>query len=186
MIVGYARVSSQNQNLEPQIAELQARGCEKIFSDTISGVKTQTALNECLQFIRNGDCLIVTRLDRLGRNLSNLISLMSELRNREVEFISIHDSFDTSSPTGRMVFHFFGALAEYERELIRERIKSGQVHARKRGKTNGRPRSLTPQKIKQLQTLYDNKEISLNEICTTFGIAKSTIYRYIKKSQPKE
>jgi DNA invertase Pin-like site-specific DNA recombinase len=145
MIVGYARVSTDDQTLALQLDALQAAGCETVFRDTISGAKTERpGLSKALDHVRNGDMLVVWRLDRLGRSLSHLIELIQTLEGRGVGFKSLTEQIDTTTSGGKLIFHIFGALAEFERNLIRERTMTGLAAARARGRMGGRPRSRTP------------------------------------------
>jgi DNA invertase Pin-like site-specific DNA recombinase len=179
MNIGYARVSTLDQTLALQQDALSAAGCEKIFTDTASGSRTdRLGLGEAVQFARPGDTLIVWRLDRLGRSLSHLIQTVTELKERGVEFRSLQEQLDTSTSGGKLVFHFFGALAEFERDLIRERTVAGLAAARSRGRRGGR-RPLSPQKVRQLRTLAGDRTNKIGEICATLGISRATFYRYV-------
>jgi DNA invertase Pin-like site-specific DNA recombinase len=187
MIVGYARISTGDQTLALQQDALNAAGCEKVFTDTISGAKTERpGLAQALDQLRKGDTLVVWRLDRLGRSLANLIELMSELNEGGVGFKSLTEQIDTTTSGGKLIFHIFGALAEFERNLIRERTLAGLAAARARGRQGGRPRLLDSAKqIAMAQSLYDNKSNSIAEICQTLGISRATLYRSIK-TRPTE
>src|SRR5215211_1683828 len=143
MLIGYARVSTTDQTLALQQDALKAAGCEKIFTDTASGSRTdRPGLSEALDFARAGDTLVVWRLDRLGRSLAHLIQTIKDLQQRGVHFKSLQEQLDTGTSGGRLVFHVFGALAEFERDLIRERTHAGLAAARARGRLFGRPRAL--------------------------------------------
>ena len=181
MYVGYARVSTQDQTLDLQKDALEKIGCTKIFTDTASGAKEERkGLEEALAFLREGDTLVVWRLDRLGRSLKELIEIVKDLNTRNVEFQSITENIDTTTPGGKLVFHMFGALAEFERDIIRERTKAGLQAARARGRLGGRPKALnTPKKIAIAQSLYDDKNHTIDEICKTLNISRATLYRYI-------
>lgn len=180
MLIGYARVSTQDQTLDLQTDALKKAGCEKIFSDTISGAKTERkGLNEALEFLRKGDTLVVWRLDRMGRSLKDLIQKVSDLQDRNIGFKSLQENIDTTTSGGKLVFHIFGALAEFERDIIRERTQAGLQAARARGKMGGRPKSLTDKQINMLKSLYDDKNNSIDDICKTMKISRSTLYRYI-------
>ena len=182
MLIGYARVSTHEQNLEPQTDALKQAGCQHIFKDTISGVtKERSGLHAALEYARKGDTLLVWRLDRLGRSLKNLIETVAGLEKRGVGFRSLQESIDTTTSGGRLIFHVFGALAEFERNLIRERTYAGLAAARARGRTGGRPRKLDTQKIELVRKLYDEKQHSVKEICHILGISKPTLYKYLKK-----
>jgi DNA invertase Pin-like site-specific DNA recombinase len=181
MLIGYARVSTQDQTLNLQKDALEKLSCNKIFTDTASGAKAERAgLDEALEYVREGDTLVVWRLDRLGRSLKHLIETITELNNRKIGFKSIQENIDTTTSGGKLVFHIFGALAEFERDIIRERTQAGLQAARARGRRGGRPKALTPKKAKMIQDLYRNKENSIDEICKTLNISRTTLYRYIK------
>jgi DNA invertase Pin-like site-specific DNA recombinase len=183
MLIGYARVSTQDQTLNLQKDALEKIGCEKIFTDTASGAKAERkGLEDALEYVREGDILVVWRLDRLGRSLKHLIETITELNNRNIGFKSLTENIDTTTSGGKLVFHIFGALAEFERDIIRERTQAGLLAARARGRKGGRPKALTPKKAKMVQDLYRNKENSIDEICKTLNISRTTLYRYIKVS----
>lgn len=180
MFVGYARVSTVDQNVAPQIDELKKAGCEKIFHDKISGAKSdRPGLQEALDFLREGDSLVVWRLDRLGRSLKHLLETVSLLEGRGIGFRSLQESIDTTTSGGRLIFHIFGALAEFERNLIRERTLAGLRAARARGRKGGRPRALDMNKIELAYRLYDEKKHPIKEICQMLGISKPTLYGYL-------
>ena len=184
MLIGYARVSTQEQTLHLQQDALEKLGCSKIFTDTASGAKAERpGLTDALAYVRAGDTLVVWRLDRLGRSLKHLIETITDLNNRHIGFRSITENIDTTTPGGKLIFHIFGALAEFERDIIRERTKAGLQAARDRGRVGGRPKvqSLnTPKKVAMAQSLYDNKDNTIDEICKTLTISRATLYRYIK------
>jgi DNA invertase Pin-like site-specific DNA recombinase len=181
MLIGYARISTTDQTLDLQKDALQGAGCDRIFTDTASGAKAErTGLDQALSHIRTGDTLVVWRLDRLGRSLKHLIETITALNNRQIGFKSITESIDTTSSGGKLIFHIFGALAEFERDIIRERTQAGLTAARARGRKGGRPKALTPKKAQQALTLYDNKNYTIEEICRTLNISRATLYRYIK------
>jgi DNA invertase Pin-like site-specific DNA recombinase len=186
MLIGYARVSTQDQTLALQQDALEKAGCEKIYTDTASGAKAERkGLEEALSFARKGDTLVVWRLDRLGRSLQHLIETIKDLDKRKVGFKSITENIDTTTSGGKLVFHIFGALAEFERDIIRGRTNAGLQAARERGKRGGRPKALTPKKLEMLQSLYADKSNSIEDICKTFNISRKTFYRYAKVSQAK-
>jgi DNA invertase Pin-like site-specific DNA recombinase len=181
MLVGYARVSTQDQTLDLQKDALEKIGCTKIYTDTASGAKTErVGLEEALGYVREGDILVVWRLDRLGRSLKHLIETITILNNRGIGFKSITENIDTTTSGGKLVFHIFGALAEFERDIIRERTQAGLTAARARGRKGGRPKALTGKKVDMAQTLYNDKSNSIDEICRTLNISRATLYRYIK------
>src|SRR5512139_3411145 len=161
MFVGYARVSTQDQTLDLQKDALEKIGCTRIFTDTASGAKAERkGLEDALNYVREGDILVVWRLDRLGRSLKHLIETITTLNNRKIGFKSIQENIDTTTSGGKLVFHIFGALAEFERDIIKERTQAGLTAARARGRKGGRPRTLTPKKAEQARTLYNDKNRS--------------------------
>src|SRR5215210_7381035 len=181
MLIGYARVSTLDQTLALQQDALTAAGCEHIYTDTASGALTdRPGLSEALSHLRLGDTLVVWRLDRLGRSLAHLIETIRELEAGGVHFKSLQEQIDTTTSGGKLIFHVFGALAEFERDLIRERTHAGLAAARARGRLFGRPRSLTTRKVEQLQTLAKDERTTVGEICQTLGISRATYYRYVK------
>ena len=184
MLIGYARVSTTEQILDLQQDALKKIGCHKIFTDIISSAKPERpGLRDALAYVRGGDTLVVWRLDRLGRSLKELIEIVKDLNTRNIDFQSITEHIDTSTPGGKLVFHIFGALAEFERDIIRERTKAGLAAARARGRLGGRPKVQTlntPKKVAIAQALYNDKTNSIAEICTTLNISRATLYRYIK------
>ena len=180
MLIGYARVSTTDQTLDLQKDALEKAGCTKIFTDTASGAKAErTGLDEALSYVRSGDTLVVWRLDRLGRSLTHLIATITGLSDQHIGFRSVTENIDTTSSGGKLVFHIFGALAEFERDIIRERTQAGLTAARARGRKGGRPKALTPKKAQQLRTLYNDKTNTIDEICRTLDISRATLYRYM-------
>jgi len=181
MYVGYARVSTQGQTLDLQKDALGKIGCTRIYTDTASGAKSERkGLDEALNYVREGDILVVWRLDRLGRSLKHLIETITELSKRGVGFKSITENIDTTTSGGKLVFHIFGALAEFERDIIKERTQAGLNAARARGRKGGRPKVLTSKTIEQAKTLYNNRKHSIDEICRTLRVSRATLYRYLK------
>ncbi len=181
MLVGYARVSTQDQTIDLQRDALDKAGCERAFTDTISGSKAERpGLEQALHFLRPGDTLVVWRLDRLGRSLEHLIETVGRLQDRGIGFRSVTESIDTTSSGGKLIFHVFGALAEFERELIRERTQAGLAAARARGRKGGRPRSLDPRKVAMARALHADKSNSIEDICKTLRVSRSTLYRYLQ------
>src|SRR2546421_7081501 len=173
MLVGYARVSTQDQTLNLQKDALEKIGCTKIFTDTASGTQTERkGLDEALRFLRAGDTLVVWRLDRLGRSLKHLIEVVSSLEKRGIGFKSLTESIDTTTSGGKLIFHIFGALAEFERNLIKERTQAGLQAARARGRKGGRPKSLTGRRVQMAQELYNNKENAIADICKSLHISR--------------
>ena len=182
MNIGYARISTGEQLLDLQRDALTAAACESIYTDTLSGAKaSRPGLEEALSYIRKGDTLVVWRLDRLGRSLKHLIELMTGLEERGIGFKSLTEQIDTTTSGGKLIFHVFGALAEFERDLIRERTNAGLAAARARGKTGGRPKKLVdPKKLALAQQLYADKSHDITTICDTLGISRATLYRYVR------
>jgi len=181
MLIGYARVSTSDQTLALQQDALTKEGCTEIFTDTASGAKTERpGLNQALSYVRPGDTLVVWRLDRLGRSLKDLIERITQLQSRNIGFKSLTEAIDTTTSGGKLIFHIFGALAEFERELIRERTQAGLSAARARGRTGGRPRALSGQKVAMAKQLYGDKSYSIGEICKTLNISRATLYRYVR------
>ena len=188
MKIGYARVSTGLQNLNLQEDRLNQYGCEKIFSDHISGSKSKRpGLDKAIEFARSGDTIVVWRLDRLGRNMEDLITLVNELNNRGVSFHSLEENItmDKSSSTGQLLFHLFAAFAEFERNLILERSSAGRIAARARGRYGGRPEKLNKQDLKLLKTLYDNGT-PIKTIAEQWKVSRTTIYRYLNKLNNQE
>src|SRR5512144_3291218 len=180
MLIGYARVSTLEQTLALQQDALTQAGCERLFTDTASGSLTQRpGLTEALAFARPGDTLVVWRLDRLGRSLRHLIDTIADLQARQVGFRSLQESIDTTTPGGRLVFYVFAALAEFERDLIRERTQAGLQAARARGRRGGRPRSLDATKLAQARSLHKDPANTIADICATLGISRATFYRHL-------
>lgn len=179
MKIGYARVSTIDQNLDLQTDALKKAGCEKIFSDMASGMlDSRQGLAEALEFCRKGDTLVVWKLDRLGRSLKHLIEMVNQLQAKDIGFVSLQESVDTTTSGGKLVFHVFGALAEFERELIRERTRAGLHAARSRGKLGGRPKKLSDKQKLMARKLLSDSSNSIKEICATLKISRSTLYRY--------
>ena len=188
MKIGYARVSTGLQNLNLQEDRLNQYGCEKIFSDHISGSKSKRpGLDKAIEFARSGDTIVVWRLDRLGRNMEDLITLVNELNNRGVSFHSLEENItmDKSSSTGQLLFHLFAAFAEFERNLILERSSAGRIAARARGRYGGRPEKLNKQDLTLLKTLYDNGT-PIKTIAEQWKVSRTTVYRYLNKLNNQE
>ena len=180
MLIGYARISTLDQTLALQQDALTQAGCEHIYTDTVSGSVTERpGLTQALSHLRSGDTVVVWRLDRLGRSLAHLIDTIRDLQERGVGFRSLQEQIDTTTSGGKLVFHVFGALAEFERDLIRERTHAGLAAARARGRLFGRPKVLSPQEVKQLRTLAKDDRNTVREICQTLRISRATYYRYL-------
>lgn len=187
MKIGYARVSTFDQNLDLQKDALTKADCTKIFEDKISGVKAaRPGLEQAINYLREGDTLVVWKLDRLGRTLKGLIQFVTTLHEKGINFISLQENIDTTTSTGKLIFHIFGALAEFERDVIVERTKAGLAAARARGRLGGRRKKLTPTQFQQLKQLYDSKTVPIQDICQTFQIAKPTLYKYLKQEHQKK
>src|SRR6478672_11645908 len=188
--VGYARVSTFEQILDLQQDALTAAGCKKIFTDTASGgCIDRPGLQQALDYVREGDVLVVWRLDRLGRSLKYLIEIITALNERGIGFKSLTEKIDTTTSGGKLIFHVFGALAEFERDIIRERTQAGLATARARGRMGSRPRKLDgASKVARAQALYDDQSHSVADICKTLGVSHTTLYRYvqIRQSAPPE
>ena len=184
MFIGYARISTHEQNLDLQKDALEKAGCKKIYVEQMSGSsRIRPELEKTLEMLRNGDTLVVWRLDRLGRSLKHLIELITKLEQREIGFKSLMESMDTTTSGGKLVFHIFGALAEFEHNLIRERTSAGLAAARARGRNGGRPLKLDEKKRELAIKLYNERERSIKEICQMMGISRPTLYSYIHKHE---
>jgi len=181
MKIGYGRISTNDQKHDLQKDELEAAGCDKIFLDSISGsTSKRPELDKVREQLRAGDTLTVWRLDRLGRSLRDLIDLMNWLEKEGIGFISLKENIDTTTPAGKLTFHLFGAMAEFERNLIQERTHAGLAAARARGRKGGRKPALTPKKQNTLVQLYNAKEHTIKELCEMFSVSKRTLYTYVR------
>ncbi|SHF71569.1 DNA binding domain-containing protein, excisionase family [Kaistia soli DSM 19436] len=180
MKVGYARVSTTDQSLGLQEQALQRDGVERVFVETASGAqRDRPQLGKALEFLRKGDVLVVWKLDRLGRSLRQLIDTVEALGERGIEFRSITENIDTSTPGGRLIFHVFGALAEWERSLIRERTMAGLKAAKEAGKVGGRPRALSDGDLAAAKALLADPSITVKEVAERLGVSQPTLYRYL-------
>src|SRR5260370_35700028 len=187
MLIGYARVSTLEQTLDLQKDALTKAECSKIFTDTISGAKTERkGLDEALSFLREGDTLVVWKLDRLGRSLNHLIEIITALESKKIGFKSLTESIDTTTPGGKLIFHIFGALAQFERDLIRERTNAGLAAARARGKKGGKPKALDQKNTQLPRQLYKDENQTIDYILKILNIGKTTFYRYFRPQQTKE
>ena len=188
MKVGYIRVSKHEQHEDLQKDALIATQCDKLFTDKISGVAAERkGLEEALAFLRPGDTFVVWKLDRAGRSLNHLMELLQSLQNRDISFVSLTEQIDTTTPSGKLIFHLMGALAEFERDLIRERTNAGLAAARARGNVGGRPRKLKSNaKVALAHHMFASKSHSIPEMCSTLGISRATLYRYVKEANPPE
>ena len=180
LLIGYARVSTNDQNLDLQRDALKQAGCAKVFTDTVSGLKDErVGLGRAMDALRQGDSLVVWKLDRLGRSLSHLVQLVNDLKKMRIGFRSLQENIDTTSSIGKLVFHLFASLAEFEHDIIRERTVAGLASARARGRVGGRPKLLDAKKSAQALAMHRDKSIPVSEICQTLGIGKTTLYRYL-------
>lgn len=181
MQIGYARVSTTNQHLDLQQDALQAAGCEQVFTDTTSGsTTTRPGLDAALAACRTGDVLVVWKLDRLGRSLPHLVETVHDLVARSIGFRSLQEQIDTTTSGGKLIFHIFASLAEFERDLIRERTTAGLAAARARGRTGGRPKGIDDNKRKAALALKRDPNYTVQEICTIVGISRNTYYKYTR------
>jgi DNA invertase Pin-like site-specific DNA recombinase len=180
MLIGYGRVSTNDQNLLLQKDALENAGCEKIFTDTCSGANVERiGLTQALSQLRTGDVLVVWKLDRLGRSLKHLIETVAELEKKEIGFKSITEGIETQSSGGKLVFHLFASLAEFERDIIKERTKAGLHAAKLRGKVGGRPAVIDSKKLSIAKTMHANPKITVNEICKSINVSRATFYRHM-------
>jgi DNA invertase Pin-like site-specific DNA recombinase len=182
MQIGYARVSTDDQKLELQRDALRAAGCERIIEEKVSATRAPLpARDELLRNARRGDAIIVWRLDRLGRSLRDLVAVVIDLGERGIDLLSLRESIDTSSPAGRLTFHVFCALAEFEADALRERTRAGLAAARRRGAKLGRPPSLSSEQIKMARTMMNNPELSARQIAAQLGVHRATLYRSLDR-----
>mgnify|MGYP001213547263 CR=1 FL=1 len=184
MQIGYARVSTREQRFDLQVDALRQAACEKVLQEVVSGAKAaRPVLDALLADLRPGDVLVIWKLDRLGRSLRHLVELAGTLMERDVGLRSLNDPIDTTTPQGRLAFNLFASLAEFERDLIRERTQAGLTAARARGRSGGRPKGLPPAAERTAyaaETLYREQRLSVREIANELGIAKSTLYAYLR------
>jgi DNA invertase Pin-like site-specific DNA recombinase len=184
MKIGYARVSTKEQNLALQLDALKKEGCNKIFEEKRSGAKAdRPELRKMIDQLREGDVIVTWKLDRLGRSLRDLINLVNEIDEKGAGLKSLNDAIDTTTPQGKLTFHLFASLAEFERDIIRERTKAGLEAARARGRKGGRPKGLSKEaKDKAIiaETLYKQDEMTITQICRHLDIARSTFYKYLR------
>ena len=184
MQVGYARVSTRDQHLALQRDALRKAGCQQIYEEVVSGARAERpVLQQTLAHLRKGDVLLIWKLDRLGRSLRHLIAVVTDLAERGIGFKSLQEHLDTTTSSGKLMFHMFGALAEFERDLIRERTQAGLAAARARGKQGGRPKAAAlgdPKQVALAQALYNDRSHSIADICKTLRVSRATLYRYIQ------
>ncbi|PXY16472.1 DNA invertase (plasmid) [Prauserella coralliicola] len=179
-LIGYARVSTRDQHLDRQLAALDGAGCLRVFADKLSGRNVdRPELWACLDYLRPGDVLVVAALDRFGRSLEDLLALVGGLRKRGIGFRSLHESIDTTTPGGRLVFHVFAALAEFIRELIVEGTNEGLAAARARGQRLGRPPALTPEQVRHARSLLADPDNSIASIARLLGVSRATIHAHV-------
>lgn len=180
MVIGYARVSTEDQNIDMQIEALEAYGCDKIFFEKVSGVSELQEKNLALRILSEGDTLVVWRLDRLARSVVSLLRDIEYIQSRGANFVSLNDRIDTSTPSGKFQFVVFAALAEFERGIISERTKAGLESARKRGRKGGRPKGYSKaiiEKCRLVTGMISGGEISIEKACLSVGIGRTTYYR---------
>ena len=184
-LIGYARVSTNDQKLEPQIDTLKAAGCETVFEDVISGAKAdRPGLNDALAFLRKGDTLLVWKLDRLGRSMKHLVETVTDLGDRGVGFKSLTEGVDTTTTGGTLVFHLFGALAEFERDLIVERTQAGLKAAATRGRKGGRKPVVTLKKLEQAKA-HISDGLTVREAAARLKISKTSLYNALRGQKPE-
>jgi DNA invertase Pin-like site-specific DNA recombinase len=182
--VGYGRVSTSEQHTASQIDALTAAGCDKIFVDEgVSGVKaSRPELDACLAYMREGDVLVITRLDRLGRSLQNLVAMLEKLRTDGIQLVVTEQGIDTTTPAGKLMFHMLAAIAEFEHDLMLERTKDGLAAAKARGRMGGRKVSYTPLQAKTARSMMATKEHTAEEVARTLGVSRATVYRMLEKA----
>ena len=182
MRIGYARVSTEDQKLDLQHDALRAAGCDTIFDEKVSGAaERRPARTRLLDYARPGDVVITWKLDRLGRSLRDLIDIVNALGERDVGLCSLRESIDTTTPAGKLTFHLFAALSEFERDVVRERTRAGLAAARARGKKLGRPRSLSPEQIEMAHTMMANPKLSARQVAEQLGVHRATLYRHLRR-----
>lgn len=184
MLVAYVRVSTQDQNPQLQIDALTEAGCEKIYEEKASGAqRDRPQLQAALDYMRPGDTLVVWKLDRLARSLKQLLETIEVLEERNIGFMSLTENIDTTSAGGKLLFHLFGALAEFERSLIRERTLAGLAAARERGRVGGRPRALSDEDVTKAKAMLRDPELTAKQVAETLGVSVSTLYKYVPKAK---
>lgn len=182
-LIGYARVSSSSQNLDAQTDGLKQAGCEKVFTDKVSGTaRERTGWNELMSYIRSGDMLVISELSRMSRSLSHLLEIVDDLKNRQVDLKSLRENIDTSTATGRAFLSIMGAISQMELEIKSERAEAGRIAAKARGKSGGRPRT-DQDKLAQACILYQNSDKSARKVCELFGFSRRTLFSYMKTTQ---
>lgn len=177
-------MSTHDQNLDLQKDTLIQAGCKRIFTDVVSGsTSSRSGLDEALDYVREGDTLVVWKLDRLGRSLKHLIETINILNEEGIAFRSLQENMDTSTSGGKLIFHVFGALAEFEREMIQERTQAGLSAARARGRLGGRPKAMDTTQVSMAKSLMKDPNYSTEDICNTLGVSRATLYRYLQKAK---
>jgi DNA invertase Pin-like site-specific DNA recombinase len=184
MLIGYARVSTEDQNLDRQYDQLKAAGVKKIYGEKMTGTKKdRPKLKDMLDNIREGDAIVVIDLTRLSRSVSDLISLSEQIKSKGAELISLKEKIDTTSAQGKFFFHVLAAMAQFERDIISERTKEGLASARSRGRLGGRRSKLTEKDKAMARKLYDQGELEISEICRMYSISRPTLYKAIKEEK---
>ena len=182
MLIGYARVSTGDQKLDLQLDALARAGCDRVFTDQVSGAKAERpGLSNVQSHLRAGDTLVVWKLDRLGRSVRQLVEFVGELHSRDINFASLTDGIDTATPAGRFFFHIMAALAEMERDLIRERTRAGLASAKARGRNGGRPPKLSARQVRHARRLLEDRTTTSEEVASTLGVSRSTLYRALNR-----
>ncbi len=186
MLIGYARVSTRDQVLNSQVDALIRAGCDRVFEETASGARSdRPVLADAMEFARSGDIVVVTKLDRIARSLAHLTALSASMEERGIGFRSLGESLDTTTAGGRLIYNIFGALAEWERDLIRERTRVGLEAAKRRGRVGGRPRSMTATKLDAAKRLAQ-AGTPVSEIAETLGVSVPTVYRHLRQASPSQ
>ncbi|MDO9518617.1 MAG: recombinase family protein [Pseudohongiella sp.] len=184
MIIGYARVSTQDQNAELQTDALEQAGCQEIFIEKMTGKdRLRPELSSCMRTLRKGDTLVVWRMDRLARSLKDLVEIIEDLHQREIGFRSLTESIDTTSASGKLIFHIFGALAEFEHSLILERTKAGLAAARARGRKGGRRPSMSPQDVKKAAAMLSDPQMTKAEVAKHFEVSRTTLNASLQREK---
>ena len=184
--IGYARISTDDQNLDLQRDALLKANCDVIYEEAGSGRNVERPeLMQCLKALREGDTLVVWRLDRLGRSLSDLVQIISQLEQNQIYFESVTEKIETSSAAGKLIFHVFAALSEFERNLIRERTSAGLAAARARGRNGGRPRVLSERQVREIKLLLSDPETRVSDVAKRYGVSRTTVYKYITAAVDK-
>ncbi len=185
--IGYARVSTDDQNLDLQRDALKQAGCNVIYEEAVSGKSAaRPELEQCRKALRAGDTLVVWRLDRLGRSLHDLVQIVADLEQRDIGFESLSEKIETGSAAGRLVFHVFAALSEFERNLIRERTQAGLAAARARGRSGGRKPKLSDQQVREIKALLRDPDIQVADVARRYGVSRTTLYKHVGVVTPRQ